>query len=254
MLSAKATENITTSAQQIASTVAEFGQLTNLVERMGEHVTNFAAAMEQVRIVSGSIETIAKTTNMLALNAAIEAERAGDAGRTFAVVASEVKKLASHTRAATEEIRRTVGSLSTEAEGLVREISAGVAESHRAEPHRDEAAHGQMPLAEARPGLGERWINGRLRHEPFRPARLLLPQCDDVQRHGRHGRALDYLDQRPGVKSRNSQPNSKELPIMRPAASRTSAQPPSVAIQAARDPWRSAPTRAGANRAASPRN
>ncbi len=133
ILSAKATENITASAQQISSTVAEFSQLTDLVERMGAHVTNFAAAMEQVRIVSGSIETIAKTTNMLALNAAIEAERAGDAGRTFAVVASEVKKLASHTRAATEEIRRTVGSLSTEAEGLVREINAGVAESHRAE-------------------------------------------------------------------------------------------------------------------------
>ncbi len=133
VLSAKAAENIQSSAQQISSTVAEFGQLTDLIERMGTHVTNFAAAMEQVKSVSASIETIAKTTNMLALNAAIEAERAGDAGRTFAVVASEVKKLASHTRAATEEIRRTVGSLSSEAEGLMREISAGVEESHRAE-------------------------------------------------------------------------------------------------------------------------
>lgn len=133
VLSAKAAENIQNSAQQISSTVAEFGQLTDLIERMGTHVTNFAAAMEQVKAVSASIETIAKTTNMLALNAAIEAERAGDAGRTFAVVASEVKKLASHTRAATEEIRRTVGSLSSEAEGLMREISAGIEESHRAE-------------------------------------------------------------------------------------------------------------------------
>lgn len=133
VLSAKAAENIQSSAQQISSTVAEFGQLTDLIERMGTHVTNFAAAMEQVKSVSASIETIAKTTNMLALNAAIEAERAGDAGRTFAVVASEVKKLASHTRAATEEIRRTVGSLSSEAEGLMREISSGVEESHRAE-------------------------------------------------------------------------------------------------------------------------
>ncbi|MFM6853073.1 MAG: methyl-accepting chemotaxis protein [Sphingopyxis sp.] len=133
LLSAKATENINASARQVTAAIAEFGQLTNLVERLGTHVTNFASAMEQVRAVSSSIETIAKTTNMLALNAAIEAERAGDAGRTFAVVAGEVKKLASHTRAATEEIRRTVGSLSQEAEGLVREISAGVEESHRAE-------------------------------------------------------------------------------------------------------------------------
>lgn len=133
VLSAKAAEKITASASHISGTIAEFGQLTNLIERLGTHVTNFAAAMEQVKGVSASIESIAKTTNMLALNAAIEAERAGDAGRTFAVVASEVKKLASHTRAATDEIRRTVGSLSSEAEGLVREIKAGVEESHRAE-------------------------------------------------------------------------------------------------------------------------
>lgn len=133
LLSAKARGNITASAQQIAASIAEFGQLTDLVERLGTHVTNFASAMEQVQLVSASIESIAKTTNMLALNAAIEAERAGDSGRTFAVVASEVKKLASHTRAATDEIKRTVASLSTEAEGLVREIGHGVAESHKAE-------------------------------------------------------------------------------------------------------------------------
>src|SRR3546814_1899868 len=65
--------------------------------------------MEQVQQVSQSIEQIAKTTNMLALNAAIEAERAGDAGRTFAVVAAEVKKLAHSTRGATDEIRRSIG-------------------------------------------------------------------------------------------------------------------------------------------------
>src|SRR3546814_17779536 len=71
---------------------------SDLVARLGTHVTNFAAVMEQVQQVSQSIEAIAKTTNMLALNAAIEAERAGDAGRTFAVVAAEVKKLRSEER------------------------------------------------------------------------------------------------------------------------------------------------------------
>jgi methyl-accepting chemotaxis protein len=142
ILSAKAAENISASAGQISATVAEFSQITDLIERLGAHVTNFAAAMEQVRDCTASIETIAKTTNMLALNAAIEAERAGDAGRTFAVVASEVKKLASHTRGATEEIRRTVASLSQEAEGLVREIVSGVEESKRAE-------HGFERIADA---------------------------------------------------------------------------------------------------------
>lgn len=133
ILSAKAADNISSSALLISNGIAEFGQLTGLVERLGTHVTNFASAMEQVRLVSSSIETIAKTTNMLALNAAIEAERAGDAGRTFAVVATEVKKLAGLTRSATDEIKRTIGSLSAEAEGLMREIRAGVEESQRAE-------------------------------------------------------------------------------------------------------------------------
>jgi methyl-accepting chemotaxis protein len=133
ILTAKAVGNIEASAGQIASTVDEFTQLTNLIDRLGRHVVDFGAALEQVQAVSGTIETIAKTTNMLALNASIEAERAGDAGRTFAVVASEIKKLASHTRAATDEIRRTVSGLGSEAEELVREIRMGVEASHRSE-------------------------------------------------------------------------------------------------------------------------
>jgi len=91
MFSAKAREQHDHSADQIGVVIGDFRAITDLVSRLGDHVTNFASVMAQVRTVSNSIEVIAKTTNMLALNAAIEAERAGDAGRTFAVVASEVK-------------------------------------------------------------------------------------------------------------------------------------------------------------------
>src|SRR3546814_11346683 len=89
--------------------------------------------MEQVQQVSQSIEQIAKTTNMLALNAAIEAERAGDAGRTFAVVAAEVKKLAQNTRGATDEMRRSIGTLATEPSGLAPENQTGGEQSSRSE-------------------------------------------------------------------------------------------------------------------------
>ncbi len=133
LLAAAARDNIASSARQVTLSVDEFRAVVSLIERLGEHVTSFAGAMEQVRAVSGGIEHIAKTTNMLALNAAIEAERAGGAGRTFAVVAAEVKKLAQDTRSATVEIRRTIGSLTDEAEGLVRQIGEGVAQSRKAE-------------------------------------------------------------------------------------------------------------------------
>ncbi len=133
LLSAKATENISSSATQITTAVGEFAQLAKLVERLGSHVVDLAAALDQVRAASGTIDNIARTTNMLALNASIEAERAGDAGRTFKVVASEIKTLAANTRAATDEIKRTIAGLSKEAEELVDDIREGVSEGHRAE-------------------------------------------------------------------------------------------------------------------------
>ncbi|MDO9369500.1 MAG: methyl-accepting chemotaxis protein [Sphingopyxis sp.] len=133
ILSARACEQLDAGAERVNAAVTEFRSVIDLVARLGTHVTNFAAVMAQVQQVSQSIESIAKTTNMLALNAAIEAERAGDAGRTFAVVAAEVKKLAQNTRSATDEIRRSIGSLSTEAAGLVTEIQSGVEQSSRAE-------------------------------------------------------------------------------------------------------------------------
>jgi methyl-accepting chemotaxis protein len=86
-----------------------------------------------VQTVSSTIETIARKTNMLALNATIEAARAGDAGRSFAVVAAEVKKLAHDTRAATSQIALTIGELTREAGAVTSEIKTGVERSRAAQ-------------------------------------------------------------------------------------------------------------------------
>ncbi|WP_293881472.1 methyl-accepting chemotaxis protein [Sphingomonas sp.] len=117
----------------ITQSVAEFGELTALVKRLGLQLTGFATAMQQVKRTTDTIDRIARTTNMLALNAAIEAEKAGVAGRTFAVVAAEVKKLALDTRIATVEIGLTMESLGREGEGFMRDVMDGVARASEAE-------------------------------------------------------------------------------------------------------------------------
>ena len=101
--------------------------------QLGERMAGFASAMNQVQTVSSTIETIARKTNMLALNATIEAARAGDAGRSFAVVAAEVKKLAHDTRSATSQIASTIGELTREAGAVTTEIKTGVERSRAAQ-------------------------------------------------------------------------------------------------------------------------
>ncbi len=117
----------------ITRSISEFSELTGLVQRLGTQLTNFAAAMQQVKRTTDIIDAIARTTNMLALNAAIEAEKAGEAGRTFAVVAAEVKKLALDTRSATDEIAHTMDSLGREGDSFIRDVMDGVARAKSAE-------------------------------------------------------------------------------------------------------------------------
>ena len=125
LLSAQAIERLNESASHIQSSLGQIGNLVQLVDTLTRHVTGFAAAMEQVRRCSTDIDTIAETTNILALNAAIEARRAGEAGATFAVVASEVKSLAGNTRQATDEIGRTIDKLYQGASQVIEQIETG---------------------------------------------------------------------------------------------------------------------------------
>ena len=132
LLSERAIERLNDGSMMISNSLNEIGNLLSLVETLTEHVTGFAAAMDQVRRSSQEIDQIAETTNILALNATIEAMRAGEQGRTFAVVANEVKTLASETRKATEEIGRTIDMLGNEANQVIEKIESGAQASSQA--------------------------------------------------------------------------------------------------------------------------
>ncbi|MEP2736447.1 MAG: methyl-accepting chemotaxis protein [Erythrobacter sp.] len=131
-LSAKAIAQLGEGNLLIESSLGEINGLLELVQALSRHVTGFASAMDQVRRSSENIAEIADTTNILALNATIEAMRAGDAGKTFAVVAGEVKSLANETRRATKEIAKTVDTLGAEAGAVIEQIEHGSVASAKA--------------------------------------------------------------------------------------------------------------------------
>lgn len=106
---------VASAAEQLSSSVREITSQTNQssvaardaverTQRASKDVAELEAAAQKIGEVVKLINDIAEQTNLLALNATIEAARAGEAGRGFAVVASEVKSLANQTASATQEI------------------------------------------------------------------------------------------------------------------------------------------------------
>ena len=85
-------------------------------------IRQLAESSGRIGEVVGLISDIAEQTNLLALNATIEAARAGEAGKGFAVVASEVKSLANQTGKATEEISAQVCEIQSVTQGVVSAI------------------------------------------------------------------------------------------------------------------------------------
>ncbi|MBL4906183.1 MAG: HAMP domain-containing protein, partial [Sneathiella sp.] len=123
---ASATEELSSSINEISRQVGQAASIASdavsEAKRTNEMVTSLSEAASKIGDVVGLINDIAGQTNLLALNATIEAARAGDAGKGFAVEASEVKNLASQTAKATEEISSQINAVQTETNNAVGAI------------------------------------------------------------------------------------------------------------------------------------
>lgn len=98
-------------ASQITNAQKQSNETARSAESANETVTNLNDSVENIGEVVEAIKDIAEQTNLLALNATIEAARAGEAGKGFAVVADEVKKLATETGSKTEEINQRISEI-----------------------------------------------------------------------------------------------------------------------------------------------
>ncbi|NDW15272.1 PAS domain-containing protein [Alteromonas genovensis] len=123
--------NVDTGNKKAEEAMQAIVSLRGAVESISETVTELAQSTSDIGEAANIISAIAEQTNLLALNAAIEAARAGEQGRGFAVVADEVRTLASRTRDSTDRIHNIITELAERSDRAVRVSTDGLASAER---------------------------------------------------------------------------------------------------------------------------
>ncbi|WP_377113681.1 methyl-accepting chemotaxis protein [Pseudoalteromonas sp. M58] len=119
-----AASNASTGKNVVSKTIIAIETLSSNIETVSKVTADLAQESNNIGSVLDVIRSIAEQTNLLALNAAIEAARAGEHGRGFAVVADEVRTLASRTGKSTDEIQAMIAKLQEGAKAAVEAVKS----------------------------------------------------------------------------------------------------------------------------------
>ena len=136
-------------------TIKSMDQLSNEISVASEAVMQLKEDSSKIESIIVVINSISEQTNLLALNAAIEAARAGEAGRGFAVVADEVRALATRTKDATQEVQTMISSIQTGTVNATETMAKGMESTHYSVTQVNRSAEKLREIAESMAEIDE---------------------------------------------------------------------------------------------------
>lgn len=168
--------------QVVEQTVTGIRDLAENVTQAADTINQLQEDTNRVNVVLEVIRGIAEQTNLLALNAAIEAARAGEQGRGFAVVADEVRNLASRTQESTEEINQMLGQLQGAAKKAVSMMDSSKASVEASVKTANEAGDSLVVITDTVNTIAD--MNGAIAvatEEQHQVSGLMVGHVEDIQ-------------------------------------------------------------------------